>query len=193
MICQSLAVLYEDFDFFREDFSNLLLAKAKLRACYAAASAQLILFAAEKNRCTIASHIAYSIVQYIRRHCLCCKGPLSDQDLNWGNPTCAYKQQICIPYANGSREPVRLTTKKKTKFTKSNIHRTILHVYIKFGYCKKVTQFKKLSHFFSKLLSNVKRKWEIFSNFCGLLRISELYTCEGENAAQHLWCPNFSS
>ena len=46
---------------------------------------------AEKNRCSIASHIAYSIVQYIRRHCIYCKGPLSDQDLNWGNPTCAYK------------------------------------------------------------------------------------------------------
>ena len=53
IICRSLAVLHEyfdffredfdffqeNFDFFREDFSNLLLAKAKLRACYAAASA----------------------------------------------------------------------------------------------------------------------------------------------------------
>ena len=28
---------------------------------------------------------------------------------------------------------------------------------------------------FCKLLSKVKTKWEIFSNFCGLLKISELY------------------
>ena len=33
----------------------------------------------------------------------------------------------------------------------------------------------KIFHLFLKLLSNFKTKWEIFSNSCGLLRISELY------------------
>ena len=34
--------------------------------------------------------------------------------------------------------------------------------------------FKKISHCFSKFLTNVKTKWEISWNCCGLLRISEL-------------------
>ena len=45
----------------------------------------------------------------------------------------------------------------------------ILH---KFRYCEKAKKNEKISHLFLKLLSNVKIMWEIFSNFCGLLRIS---------------------
>ena len=34
---------------------------------------------------------------------------------------------------------------------------------------------KKFSRLFSKLLCKVKIKWSLFSNFCDLLKISELY------------------
>ena len=36
------------------------------------------------------------------------------------------------------------------------------------------TQFQKISHLFLKLLGNIKKKWEIFSNICGLNRISQI-------------------
>ena len=46
---------------------------------------------------------------------------------------------------------------------------------LKLRYCEKATKSKRISHSFLKLLSIVKTKREIFSNFCGLLRISDLY------------------
>ena len=48
-------------------------------------------------------------------------------------------------------------------------------LYIKFRYCEKATKFGKMSHFLKKLLSKVKTRWEIFSNFCDLPRISDFY------------------
>ena len=48
-------------------------------------------------------------------------------------------------------------------------------VLLKFRYCEKTTKLEKISHLIFELPSKVKTKWEIFSNFCGLLRISELY------------------
>ena len=39
------------------------------------------------------------------------------------------------------------------------------NVQVKFRYCEKTTKFGKISHLFLKLLSNVKTKWKIFSNF----------------------------
>ena len=47
--------------------------------------------------------------------------------------------------------------------------------FVNFRYCERATKYEIPSHLFMKLLSDVKPKWEIFSNFCGLLRISELY------------------
>ena len=44
---------------------------------------------------------------------------------------------------------------------------------IKFRYCEKATKFEKITHLFFPLLSNIKTRKEIFSNFCGL-KISEL-------------------
>ena len=46
---------------------------------------------------------------------------------------------------------------------------------VKFRYCEKAIKFEKIDHLFLKLISNVKTKWEVISNFCGLLRISGLY------------------
>ena len=52
----------------------------------------------------------------------------------------------------------------------------------KFKYCEQATKFEKSSTLcILKLLSNVKTKWEIISNFYGLLRISELYTMVPKN------------
>ena len=65
-----------------------------------------------------------------------------------------------------------------------------LHIYVTFGiliskkasllkfrYCEKTTKFgKKISDLILKLFRNVKTKWEIFTNFCGLLKTSELST-----------------
>ena len=47
--------------------------------------------------------------------------------------------------------------------------------FIKFRYCEKATKLERISNIFLKLLCNIKTKWEIFSIFCGLLRIFELY------------------
>ena len=44
---------------------------------------------------------------------------------------------------------------------------------LKFIYSEKATKFEKIFHL--TLLSSVKSKQNIFSNFCGLLRISELF------------------
>ena len=42
-------------------------------------------------------------------------------------------------------------------------------------YCEEATKFEKISHLFKNFLGTyVKTKQDIFSNFCGLLRISEL-------------------
>ena len=43
-----------------------------------------------------------------------------------------------------------------------------LGTYIKFLYSEKPTKFEEIAHFSLTLLSNVKKKWKIFSNFCGL-------------------------
>ena len=51
------------------------------------------------------------------------------------------------------------------------------HCLLKFRYCEKATKFEKDLILFQKyLFSNVKTKWEIFLQFCGLLWISELYS-----------------
>ena len=47
---------------------------------------------------------------------------------------------------------------------------------LKFRYCENAKKFEKISHLVLKLLSNVKTKWEVFSNIYGLLRMSELTT-----------------
>ena len=43
-----------------------------------------------------------------------------------------------------------------------------------FSFLVKATKFEKISQLVLKLLSNFKTNWAIFSNFCGLLRISKL-------------------
>ena len=45
---------------------------------------------------------------------------------------------------------------------------------IKFRYCEKAQNLKKIFQCFLESISNVKTKWVIFSNFCDHLRISEL-------------------
>ena len=42
---------------------------------------------------------------------------------------------------------------------------------------RKTQNLEKTAHYLLKLLGNVKTKWVIFSNVCGLPRISELYFC----------------
>ena len=54
-------------------------------------------------------------------------------------------------------------------------HFRILSIVLKFRYCEKATKLKKYILPLLKLLTKLKSKWDIFSNFCGLLRISELY------------------
>ena len=46
---------------------------------------------------------------------------------------------------------------------------------IKFRFFKKATKFETISHMIWHLLSKCQIKWEIFSNFCDLCRMSELY------------------
>ena len=55
------------------------------------AFSQLILFVTEKNRCSTPTLPTLLSNIYIDTAYTVSKGPLSDQDLNWGNPTCAYK------------------------------------------------------------------------------------------------------
>ena len=50
-----------------------------------------------------------------------------------------------------------------------------VRLFIKIRYCEKATKFERISHLLLKLLNNVKTKRGIFSNLCGLLRLSELY------------------
>ena len=46
---------------------------------------------------------------------------------------------------------------------------------VKFRYCEKATKFEKISHSFWNYLVTSRQSGRFFSNFCGLLRISELY------------------
>ena len=46
---------------------------------------------------------------------------------------------------------------------------------LKFMYYEKATKFEENSHLVLTLLSNVKTKTEISSNFCGLLRKPQFY------------------
>jgi hypothetical protein len=46
---------------------------------------------------------------------------------------------------------------------------------VKFRYSEKTTLIEKISYLYLKWLGNIKPKWELFSNFCGLLRLFELY------------------
>ena len=57
---------------------------------------------------------------------------------------------------------------------------------IKFRYCEKATKLEK-SSLLLKLFSNVKTKWEIFSNFCGHLRMSELFHKECLKEQLEIW------
>ena len=52
---------------------------------------------------------------------------------------------------------------------------------VKFIYSEKVTKFEKNLPTYLTLTSKHQNKWEIFSKFCGLLRISELYLIELED------------
>jgi hypothetical protein len=46
---------------------------------------------------------------------------------------------------------------------------------LKFRFTDKATKIEdNLPHFFKTLISSANEKWKIVSNFCGLLRISEL-------------------
>ena len=65
----------------------------------------------------------------------------------------------------------------------------LTHSMVKFGYCGKATKFENISHITLKLLSNVKIKWEIFSNFCGLLKICELYAIRERMLEKQKKCP----
>ena len=46
---------------------------------------------------------------------------------------------------------------------------------IKFRFSKKATKFETISNMIWRLHSKFQIKWEIVSNFCGLLRMSEVY------------------
>ena len=48
---------------------------------------------------------------------------------------------------------------------------------------------KKISLFALTLISNFKIKWEIFSNFCGLLKICELYAIRERMLEKQKKCP----
>ena len=72
---------------------------------------------------------------------------------------------------------------------KSRSSSLLTHSMVKFGYCEKATKFENISHLALKLLSNVKIKWEIFSIFCGLLKICELYAIRERMLEKQKKCP----
>ena len=60
---------------------------------------------------------------------------------------------------------------------------------VKFGYCEKVTKFENITHSTSKLLSNVKIKWEIFFKFLWPSQICELYAIRERMLEKQKKCP----
>ena len=52
----------------------------------------------------------------------------------------------------------------------------LLLLFLKFRFSKKATKFETISHMIWRLLCKCQINWEIVSNFCGLFRMSELYS-----------------
>ena len=62
------------------------------------------------------------------------------------------------------------------RVTKSQVLQIIFLMLLKFRFSKKATKFETISHMIWCLLCKCQIKWEIVSNFCGLFRMSELYS-----------------
>ena len=89
----------------------------------------------------------------------------------------AAKRMLCYLTTSASRHLYQQTINLIQVYAHHN--QVMVYLYtalLKFRYCEKAKKFgKKTIPLILKLQSKVKTKWVFFSNFCGLIKISELY------------------